>query len=370
MVLLLMACTGRFSAQGGWSGPVISGDNVYIGTREGKLLALDKATGFTRWTFPTSKDEDIGPVYGTPALDDEGWLYVGGYDGNVYAIDTSTIGASREQPFVEDAWVYPSESSLVDIGNIVGGPAVAQGTVLVGSSDGALHAIDARDGTLRWKFLTGDKVWSTPAVDGGVVYIGSLDHNLYAVRLQDGKEICRFQTGGAIASTPLVKDGRVYIGTFEGIFYAINATNCQGEARFEAGNWFWSAPIAFDSTVYVGSLDHKFYALDEKTLKLVWVEALETEGPILGAPVVVGDRIVVPSDDGNLYVLRVSDGFDSQLCAIDSQIRAPLASDGDVVYLAALDRSVRAIKIDSRGNPDELWGRFTNKPEQDPISAC
>ncbi len=357
VTLLTTACAGGFAAQGGWSGPVVSGDLIYVGTREGRLLALDKETGTTAWIFPSPKDEDIGPVYSTPALDDEGWLYVGGFNGNIYAIDTSSIDTSRGLPSVEAEWIFPTN------GEIVGGVVVAQGTVLVGSSDGALYALDARDGTLKWRFSTGNKVWSTPAVDGGVVYFGSLDHNLYAVSLAKGEEIWRFETSGAIASTPVVGSGKVYIGSFEGIFYAVNTVTGMEQARFEADSWFWSTPMVLDSRVYVSSLDHKLYALDARTLDLVWIEPLETQGAILGASVVVGDRLVVPSDDGNLYVLRLKDGQDKRLCAIDSEIRAPLATDGDIVYLSALDHSIRAIKIDSRGNPDEIWVRFTNEDE-------
>jgi len=35
---------------------------------------------------------------------------------------------------------------------------------------------------LKWKFKTGDTVFSSPAFADGVVYFGSFDNNLYAVR--------------------------------------------------------------------------------------------------------------------------------------------------------------------------------------------
>ncbi|SVD60419.1 uncharacterized protein METZ01_LOCUS413273, partial [marine metagenome] len=44
--IILPACgIDRFTATSGWSGPIISGDNLYVGSLEAKLLALNKDTG-------------------------------------------------------------------------------------------------------------------------------------------------------------------------------------------------------------------------------------------------------------------------------------------------------------------------------------
>ena len=60
-------------------------------------------------------------------------------------------------------------------------PAVgADGTIYVGSDDDNLYALNP-NGTLKWKFSTGN--WGvSPAVGtDGTLYFGSLDYNLYAV---------------------------------------------------------------------------------------------------------------------------------------------------------------------------------------------
>ena len=61
-------------------------------------------------------------------------------------------------------------------------PAVGDdGTVYVGSWDSKLYAVTP-EGQLKWSFATGDQVYSSPAVgDDGTVYVGSFDHKLYAV---------------------------------------------------------------------------------------------------------------------------------------------------------------------------------------------
>jgi hypothetical protein len=76
-------------------------------------------------------------------------------------------------------------------------PAVHEGTVLVGSRDGKLYAIDAPTGTVKWTAATGGPLLSSPAVDpqaragGPRVYVGSEDMRVYAFDLRDGRELWR-----------------------------------------------------------------------------------------------------------------------------------------------------------------------------------
>jgi len=57
--------------------------------------------------------------------------------------------------------------------------------VYVGSYDGNLYALNASTGALLWKYMTGSPVYtSSPAVADGVLYVGSFyNGNLYAFHL-------------------------------------------------------------------------------------------------------------------------------------------------------------------------------------------
>jgi PGF-CTERM protein len=72
-------------------------------------------------------------------------------------------------------WNYTTGSEVYS------SPAVANGTVYVGSSDSNVYALNASTGKLTWSFTTGDWVLSSPAVANGVVYVGSVDGNVYAI---------------------------------------------------------------------------------------------------------------------------------------------------------------------------------------------
>jgi len=68
-------------------------------------------------------------------------------------------------------------------GMITSSPVVAGGVVYVGSYDGKLYALDAMTGARKWNYTTGGLIDSSPAVADGVVYVGSDDDTVYAFHL-------------------------------------------------------------------------------------------------------------------------------------------------------------------------------------------
>ena len=348
-VVLVVAACGRIARPEGWSAGVIVGDVLVIGTMEGSVMALDRATGSTVWQFDLQGEDSDRAVYGTPAVAND-LIYVGGYDGFLYALSADGSLKWREA-----------------VGNgepIIGGPVIVGDMLLIGSEDGRLYAFDAELGSQIWSFETGGEIWSTPVVTDGVAYFGSLDHTLYAVSVDNGTKLWEFPTGGGVTGSVAVVDGRVYAGAFDRVLYAIDSETGLEVARFEdARGWYWAPPVAANGVLYAPSLDGRVYALDLNTLEPVWV--LQTEKAVTTSPVVVGDRLVVPSNDGEVRLARLIDGGDVRRCDIGSRIKS-LTVNEQMVYLAAKDKSVRALTVDSNGDPDEEWSRFTDRDEPEP----
>ena len=353
LLVTLMGCAGRIATPEAWSGGVADENAIYIGTRAGDFRALSIENGSTleRSTL-SGEDASLHGVYGSPALKD-GSLYFGGYDGVLYA---------RFTPGLDKKWEEPLGSP------IVGGPTLVGDVVLVGADNGNVYAFDQEADdqqrwtvSERWVFETGNKVWSSPIAGDGVVYATSLDKNLYAIDLEDGSKLWQFTTNGAIASTPAYDRGTVYFGSFDSIFYAVNAADGSLRWKFEgAQSWYWGAPLVYEDKVFAPSLDGNLYALDKRTGELLWT--LTTEGPIVGSPAVIFDMIAIGSDDGRLHIVRLSDGNSVDSCNMRTEIRSSLAVHEDIIFLSAKDKTIRALRVKTNGNPDEEW---VHQPEED-----
>ena len=342
MLLLLTGCGISFNPAAGWSGVVEDGGTFYVGSMEGRLLALDGEGDQVslRWSFPPEGQRRLRAIYGTPAVAD-GRVFVGEYDdredrGAVYGVEVESQGTQF--------WEIELD------GAVVSGITVAQGVVLVGSSDKHLYALDAATGAELWRFPTQGKVWSTPVVAGNLVYFGSLDHRVYAVWLtgrQAGTPAwpTPFETRGAVAATPLVVGDTVYVGSFDRTLYALDAQTGIERWRFKADNWFWSGAVADEDTVYVGSLGGQLYALDAQTGLERW-PPFETDGPILATPLLLEQGVLVASDKGQVYLLDRASGQRISSLSVGDHIRAPLRGLGQRAYFQAMDHTIRALSID------------------------
>ena len=358
-LLLLATACGQIATPEGWSAGVVfdgaaigarTHDALVIGTRDGTLIALDRTNGSTLWSFELQGAEESRSVYGTPVFAND-TIYFSGYDGSLYALSAAGSLKWREQ--------------VGDGEPLVGGPALVDGVLLATSSDGRLYAFESESGSRTWSIETGNMVWSTPVVADGIAYFGSMDRTLYAVNVATGTIVWRFEAGASITGAIAVHQGRVYAGAFDGVMYALDATSGTELARFEgASGWYWAKPVIYGGVLYAPSLDGNVYGLDVNTMQPVR-PAVETDDPVSASPVVVGERLVVPSNDGTIRLARLSDGGDVRRCDIGSRIRS-LTASGNVVYLSAHDKSIRALIIDSNGDPDEDWSRFTDRDEPEP----
>lgn len=300
--------------------PAVANSTVFAATSDGKLRAVDWATGQQLWEFPPPRTRPPG------VLDQL----------------RSFTGAAAPD----------AEYSL---GLVLGTPTAAGDTVYVGGSNHRLYALDVKTGRRRWEFQTQDKIWSSPAVTKDTVYIGSLDHRLYAVDTSTGARRWEFLAGGAVASSPLVVQDTVYIGAADNKLYALDATTGAVRWTFTAGNWFWTRPAVSEGVLYAGSLDHRVYALDLRTGKEVWPQPFqEADQPIVAAPVVVGDIVVVAAGDGTVYGLDTRAGRKLWSYAVPNQIPvySNITTDGVAAYVVALDNYLYALDVRSG---QELW---------------
>jgi quinohemoprotein ethanol dehydrogenase len=145
----------------------------------------------------------------TPIVVD-GVMYTSGVAGRVYALDAATGRLLwRFEPPLK---LRNARGSCCDLVNR--GVAVWKGLVYVGSFEGVLYALDARDGTIRWQTDTIEpgraySITGAPQIAGKVVVIGNggaeFDSRGYvsAYELQTGRLAWRFYTVPGDAKAPV-----------------------------------------------------------------------------------------------------------------------------------------------------------------------
>ena len=337
VILLLGGLVGFGCVRGtvakGWSGTTIVDGSLFVGSMEGKLVAMDVSDGSRLWVVPLETSVPGGggfgcapgtgvvAIYGSPAVAGD-LVYVGGYDGKIYAF---AFGKNEWE------WEYPRRDVL---GPIVGGLVVVQDSVYFGSSNGKIYALEAEGLFEKWDkpFETDDKIWSTPAIDGDTLFIGSFDKKLYALNASDGSLKWEFETTGAIVATPVVSNNTVFIGSFDRYLYAIDAADGSLRWKFMADNWFWATPVVHDGVVYAGNLDGKVYALNAKSGD----ELVEFDlgSPVSSAPVLAGNLITVATEEGVIYTLNTDNNQQRQLVGLEKdKVYAPLAVSQGIVYV-------------------------------------
>jgi outer membrane protein assembly factor BamB len=133
------------------------------------IFALDAADGATQWSAGTRN----GTVAASPALDDAGRMFVGGFDGFLRAFDRASGTL---------LWAFGARD------HIYASPALQpDGTVVQAAADGSIYGLDPATGALRWQYDSLAPFRSSPAIDAdGNVYVGSGDGRLVVLNA-DGR---------------------------------------------------------------------------------------------------------------------------------------------------------------------------------------
>lgn len=222
-------------------------DNVLFGSQDSYLYCLDAASGKLVWKFQSQDQIRCFPTIVNNLA------FVAGCDGQLHVIDLGQgrgVGAVKidsptgSSPAVMDGLVFvgteghnflaidPRQKKIVwRYENSERGAAfrssaaVTPDTVIVGSRDKQVHALNPKTGRQFWSFLTKGRVDSSPVVAGRRVFVGSADGRLYALSVETGDVLWQFELGGAVIASPAVANGRLVIGNDSGELY------CFGEKK-------------------------------------------------------------------------------------------------------------------------------------------
>ena len=236
-------------------GLVAADGRLHFGCSDGKVYALDAATGDKLWEFATGDK-----VWATPAVSG-GVLYIGSFDEKLYALNAATG---------EKLWEYAA------MGPVIATPLVHDGTVYFGSFDKNLYALNAANGSVKWTFTGESWFWARPAVYGDNIYAGCLDGYVYILRAATGALVTSLDMGSPVSSNPVISDGSVIFASREGSVYSINTASNELRYLAEVDEEVYGPLTIYQGVVYIHTQDltlHRVNAESGAVLRPISLES-------------------------------------------------------------------------------------------------
>ena len=317
--------------------PVAIGDSVWAASRKGVLTRVDIDTGRERWRTLTGKTLTAG--VGTDGL----VSVVATLEGEILAYD------------VDGQFKWSARIGA----EIVTPPAVADGTVLLRTTDNRVLAFDSDNGNRRWTFQR----QNPPLVlrqSGGVAMVPSLGFigmpggRLVALGLSSGSprwDVPLAQPRGAtelermadVVGTPLVIGQELCAATYQGRVGCLNAAT--GEPVWTKN---FSSAVGLDVDrrgVVLPDADDIVHAFD-RAGEPVW----QQKGLMrrrLSAPLIAARSVAFGDFQGNVLWLSRDDGTLSAVSTTDGKaIVAPPTAVGSILVVQTSGGTLCAFRVE------------------------
>ncbi|GHG62333.1 outer membrane protein assembly factor BamB [Alishewanella longhuensis] len=299
--------------------PLLFNDKVYMASREGIVLAADIKNGKRLWTFDLRKDDTLSTwerlrqnwssenarIAGGISQG-YGNIYFGTENGDVVALNAET-----------GTLVWRSQVP----GEVLTSPAVGDGFVVVKLGTGGLIALNPDNGEERWIFeneqppLTIRGV-SEPVIDSGGVVYGTANGRVGVLVVDRGfqawEEAIATPKGSTdlsrlvdVDAKPIVVAGTIYSIAFNGELFALDLRSGQQLWKRDYASF---RNMAVSGTVlYLVDSVGRIYAVDRRNGTELWSQT-GLHKHFLTGPTVYKDYLVIGDNKGNLHWLDRSTG--------------------------------------------------------------
>lgn len=311
---------------------------LFVADREGLVQARMADSGQLLWEADIEQPLSAGPGLG------QSTVVVGSSNANVTALDNSNG---------EKLWTTTVSSEVLAV------PVIANGIVIIRTTDGAVIALEEKTGRQLWAFEESTPALTLrgmgkPLIIQDRVIVGFANGKLIALQLKTGKNV--WETTVAMPSgrseverlvdlsaDPLEKEGVLFISSYRGGSSAVLAAD---------GNMLWRNDQLSSATglsadwryLYISDINSDVWQMDPRNGSTLWKQQ-ELHYRSLSAPEAYQEYVVTGDYEGYLHWLSRNDG--RQLgriqiagAGIDAK---PIAID-DVIYIYAKDGTLAALK--------------------------
>lgn len=286
-------------------GIAVNGDTLYVSSGFGFVVAMDASTGAEKWRRPLGT-----PVTGAPSYKDD-HVYVITQNNEVFALSQETgqvewsdqaiaesarVLAAPSVAAVEDLVVAPFSSGEViaylgangrrlwneglsrsgrftpisSINDIASRPVLSQGLVYAASQSGLLAAIDARTGRRVWAQSIGSV--HAPALIGEYLFIAGVDGEIACIAVNTGSVVW------------------------------VNELQAFKNTKKKRGRISYAGPVVSQNRVIVASSEGELISISAQTGEEI--TRLNIKDSVFLEPIVVGDRLIILTDEGRLIAVR------------------------------------------------------------------
>ncbi|MCH2189278.1 PQQ-binding-like beta-propeller repeat protein, partial [Candidatus Gracilibacteria bacterium] len=278
------------------SNPLKYGKNIYIGGESGKFLSLCSDTGRVNWEFQVDQTRGHKNILSSPLRVDDTIVF-GSYDGNLSALDIND--GSLKWSFIESDWIgssacFSSKDASIFIGLEHGGT----------QHKGSFACLDYQGGEKKWEIFFDDYVHCSPAYHRrfGLVFCGGNDGRLVCARSDNGNIVFELQLSAPIKGGFCFSEDEttLYFGCFDSYVYAIDVLSGKLCWKYKTNNAVYAQPFCLGNNIYIGGTDKYFYHISTDDGSLL--HKIETHGKIFAPPVLIDETILAfASNDSHIY---------------------------------------------------------------------
>lgn len=236
-------------------------------------------------------------------------------------------------------------------GLLTAGPAVAEGLVYAVADGNILLALNASDGSVRWRQLLERQTTGVIAVDGGLLCVGSPDGYVYGFNAKNGMPLWQWQSRGSAPgnSLPAVAAGQPFIysnsglGTvdFTGHVVRLDGTNGSQLWSYTCGGTSEWPPVIANGVLYAGTSNAEVFALATLDGSLKWSQVAAPVADTV--PTLLGATVFIGSTDGHTQALDAMTGSIMWTTATADSVHFPPAIDLASVYVGAENGTLYAL---------------------------
>jgi len=318
--------------------PAEDGVKIYAAAHDGKVAAMDLATGQVIWKTNTKLPLSAGP--GT-----DGRLVVAGSsNGDIIALDATTG---------EVLWTVAVTSE------VLASPVVVPGKVIVRTVNGKLAALDSQSGEQLWSIQQSMprlsvRGTSEPVVARNMVICGFDNGRVSAFDLSDGGVIWDVLLNPPSGRTSIERlvDINSMVQVAGSDVYAIGYQGSIGAIALESGQLLWTRDMSSDSglivdlnNIYVADQRSEIVAMSRGSGRELW-RRTDLRNRDVRAPAVFGRSVVVGDDQGYLHWFDIATGdLQARVRAGSKRITSQPLVFNDILYVMTDGGSVYAFTL-------------------------